>query len=144
MDNTSIKSPSTSMAYMAYKSKLHSVLRSSMHPCPDNWVTIGRANVYHAGVVHAFSAGIKCQHCSIPSLALFSHATMIRISSHQFKLNLRSVLRASMHPFPEKWVAISHVAVYHASLVHAFSAGIKCKHCSISSLTLFAHAINTD
>ena len=39
-----------------------------MHPCPENWVAIGHAVAYFAQAAHAFSAGIKCRHCS-PSLA---------------------------------------------------------------------------
>ena len=34
-----------------------------MHPRPTKWVTIGRAVVYYAQEVYAFSAGIKCRHC---------------------------------------------------------------------------------
>ena len=40
--------PSTSMTQEACKSKLLSVLRSFMHPCPGNRVAIGRAFIYHA------------------------------------------------------------------------------------------------
>ena len=32
-----------------------------MHPCPENWVAIGRAVVYYARAAHSFSAGIKFQ-----------------------------------------------------------------------------------
>ena len=32
-----------------------------MHPCPGNWVEIGRAVVYYAWAAHAFSARNKCQ-----------------------------------------------------------------------------------
>ena len=41
------------------------------HPCPRNWLAIGRAVVYFAWVAHAFSAGIKCGHCR--STAFFIH-----------------------------------------------------------------------
>ena len=34
-----------------------------MHPCPGNWLAIGRAVAYHARAYRAFSAGIKCKHC---------------------------------------------------------------------------------
>ena len=34
-----------------------------MQPCPENWMAIWRAVVYHARTAHALSAGIKCQHC---------------------------------------------------------------------------------
>ena len=30
---------------------------------------------------------------------------------------------------PNAWVAIGHAVVYHAWATHAFSAGIKCRHC---------------
>ena len=45
---------------------------------------------------------------------------------------LRSVARSSMHPCPEKWVVIGCRVVYYARAAHAFSAGIKCRHCNIS------------
>ena len=35
-----------------------------MHPCPENWVVIGRAVAYYARGSHAFSAGNKCWHCT--------------------------------------------------------------------------------
>ena len=54
--------PSTSLTVVACATKLRSVVRSSMHPCPGNWVAIGRAVVYYAQAAHAFSAGIKCWH----------------------------------------------------------------------------------
>ena len=34
-----------------------------MHPCPGNWVAIGRAVVYYARAAQAFDARIKCQPC---------------------------------------------------------------------------------
>ena len=55
--------PSTSMTHVACESKLDSVVRSPMHPCPGKWVAIGRVVVYYARVAHAFSAGIKYRHC---------------------------------------------------------------------------------
>ena len=33
-----------------------------MHPCPGNWVAIGRAVVNYAYAAHTFSAGIKYEH----------------------------------------------------------------------------------
>ena len=38
---------------------------SSMHQRPRNWVVNGRAVVYYGAASHAFSAGIKCRHCTI-------------------------------------------------------------------------------
>ena len=54
-----------SMTPEACESKLRSVVRSSMHPCPGNWVAIGRAVEYYALATHAFSAGMKCRHCTL-------------------------------------------------------------------------------
>ena len=51
--------PSTSMTHVACGSKLRSVVRSFMHPCPGDLVAIGCADVYYAQTVHAFSAGVK-------------------------------------------------------------------------------------
>ena len=45
------------MTHVACKSKLRSVVRSPMHPCPGNWVAIGREVVYYARAANAFSAG---------------------------------------------------------------------------------------
>ena len=47
--------------------KLRSVVRSSIHPCPGNWVAVGRAVEYISRAALAFSAGIKCQHCTCPT-----------------------------------------------------------------------------
>ena len=35
-----------------------------MHPCPGNWVAIGRAVMYLARAAKIFSAGFKCRHCN--------------------------------------------------------------------------------
>ena len=51
------------MTHAACESKLRSVVTSSMHSYPGNWVAIGHAVVYYARGAHAFSAGIKCRHC---------------------------------------------------------------------------------
>ena len=52
------------MAHVAYESMLRPVVRLFMHPCPGNRVVIGRAVVYYARTAHAYSAGIKCRHCT--------------------------------------------------------------------------------
>ena len=36
-----------------------------MHPCPGNWIAIGRAVMYTAETAQAFSAGIKRRHCML-------------------------------------------------------------------------------
>ena len=56
--------PSTSLAHVACKLKLHSVVRPSMHPCQKNWVPIGRAGKYQDRAAQAFNVGIKCRHCT--------------------------------------------------------------------------------
>ena len=56
------------MTHEVCESTLRSVMRSSMHPCPGNRLTIGRAVVYYAKAAHTFSAEIKCQHCIISSV----------------------------------------------------------------------------
>ena len=58
MDNEKKNKPTTSMTHVAYESKLYSVVRSSMHPQPGNWVAIGCAFVSYAMVTNIFSAGI--------------------------------------------------------------------------------------
>ena len=57
--------PSKLMTHIVCESKLHSVLRSSMHPSPVNHVAIRCVVVYHPWDAHAFSAGIKCWHCRL-------------------------------------------------------------------------------
>ena len=64
IDIMSNKKSNTLITHIACESKLRSVVRSYMHPCPGNWVAIGCAVVYSARAAHAFSAGIKCWHCS--------------------------------------------------------------------------------
>ena len=45
--------------------KLRSVVSSSMHPCPENWVAIGRVVVNYARAARTLSAEIKCRHCTL-------------------------------------------------------------------------------
>ena len=56
--------PSTSMTHVACVSMPRSVVRSSVHSCPGKWVAIGCAVVYRARAAPAFSARIKCRHCT--------------------------------------------------------------------------------
>ena len=51
------------------------------------------------------------------------------------ELKLRSALRSSMHPWPGNYVAIGRAVVYCARAAHAFSSGIRCRHC-IASMQL--------
>ena len=75
-DDMSKNKPSTSMDHLACESKLRSVVRSSMHPCPGIWVEIGRAVVYYARAARAFSAGIKCRHCTLSIIILNTFSKM--------------------------------------------------------------------
>ena len=40
--------------------KIRSVVSSSIHPCPEKWMAIGRVVVYYATAVHVFNAGSEC------------------------------------------------------------------------------------
>ena len=53
-----------SMTHIACESKIRSVVRSSMHPCPGNRMAIVRAVVYHVLAAKSFSTRMKCRHCS--------------------------------------------------------------------------------
>ena len=53
LNNVSKNKPDTSMTHVAYESKVHLIVRSSMHPWPRNWVTTGRVVVYHARAARA-------------------------------------------------------------------------------------------
>ena len=52
-----------------------------MHPRPENLVAIGRAVVYYGRAAHAFSAIIKCLHCSICSLVRYDTNHYVAISA---------------------------------------------------------------
>ena len=65
LDNRSKNKPSISMTHVDSESKLCSVVRSSMHPCPRNRVATGSVVVYHAQVARAFSAGTRFRHCIV-------------------------------------------------------------------------------
>ena len=56
MDNMSKNKPSTSITHVDCELKLHPVVRSSMHPCPGNWVAIRRVVMYNVWAAQAFSA----------------------------------------------------------------------------------------
>ena len=71
MDGKSKNRPSIAMIHEVCKSKVRSILRSSMHTCPGNLVAIRRAVAYYAWAAHTFSAGIKCRHCRWVGLEQF-------------------------------------------------------------------------
>ena len=64
------------MPQVACESKLPSRVRSSIHPCPGNWVAIERPVVYNAQAAQVFRAGIKCRQ-SIAREINFRHWTWI-------------------------------------------------------------------
>ena len=44
---------------------------------------------------------------------------------------LHYIVRSYMHSCQRKWVAIGHAVAYYARAAHIFSAGIKCRLCSL-------------
>ena len=51
------------MANVACDVKLHSVVVSFMHPCPENGVAIEHVVVCYARAAQAVSAEITCRYC---------------------------------------------------------------------------------
>ena len=49
-----------------------------------------------------------------------------------FESMLRPFVRLFMHPCPGNRVAIGRAVLYYARTAHAYSAGIKCRHCMSS------------
>ena len=45
---------------------------------------------------------------------------------------LRSVVRSDVHQCPRNWMEIGRAVVYYAWSDQALSAGIKCRHCTLS------------
>ena len=89
------------MTHVACEFKLRSVVRSSMHPCPNNRVAIERAVVYFARAAYTFSAGIKCRHCrladwgsqeSLVGIALFREGGGLNPLPVGFLFHRKSVL----------------------------------------------------
>ena len=50
-----------------------------MHPCPGNWVAIGRTVVYNARADQAFSAGIKCRHWRLDLTPATPHVGYLKL-----------------------------------------------------------------
>ena len=50
------------------------------------------------------------------------------------KLKLCPIVKSSMNSWPAKWETIGRVAVYYAGVGHAFSEGIRYRHCSYQNL----------
>ena len=46
---------------------------------------------------------------------------------------LRLVIRSSIHPCQGNCVAFGRTVVYYAGDAHAFSSGIKCRHCGLET-----------
>ena len=99
--------PSTPMSHIVYKPQLRSVSRSSMHPCPGNWVAIKHAVVYHARASHAFSAGFKCRLCILRSNVITISLRLCVENEKQWSFQLSSSitkwkLRKYVIPLPPK------------------------------------------
>ena len=65
------------MTNVSCKTKLRSVVRSSLHPCPENWEAIGLAVVYYARAAHLFSTGIECRNCMQQLLLITSEHLLL-------------------------------------------------------------------
>ena len=72
------------MTHGAYESKLRPVVRSSMHPCPRKWLTIGHGVKFYAWAARAFSAGIKWRHC----VSWLANNTYTHPELHSMKLQM--------------------------------------------------------
>ena len=48
-----------------------------------------------------------------------------------FQIKAGSVVRSSMHPYLENWVAIGPAAVHYDQAARALNAGIKWRHCTM-------------
>ena len=72
--------PSTSSTQVACKSKLHSVVRSSMHLYPGGWVVIRRTVVYNARIACTFSAKFQNLYCTCQVLHFLPYHVLIRYS----------------------------------------------------------------
>ena len=145
------------MTHLAYESNLRSVVRSFMHPYPENWLAFWRAVVW-CPAAQASSAGIKCRHCRSNrderegrnrEDLLFMNSSEVffscRSTTDHWSLstgrlpvpclrtkarNVRSIVRSPMQLCPGNMVAIGPVVLYYARVAHSFSAGIKCRHCT--------------
>ena len=76
VENMSKNKPRTSMTHVACESKLRSVVKSTMHPCPGNWMGNGRL-VVSTHLVQELNVSIVSKMYS-------------RISLHDFPLELES------------------------------------------------------
>ena len=67
----------------------------------------------------------------------------IAITHSACKSKLRIVVRSFMHPCPGNQVAIGSAVAHYARAAHAFSAGIKCRHCIAPSMdqSIYTHMI---
>ena len=87
--NMSKNKPSTRKTHVACKSKLRSVLRSSIHPTPrklrGKWVCVA----CYARAAHAFSAGINYRHCTRNPMDFQSLFVSVWINSHKWNLEFR-------------------------------------------------------
>ena len=66
------------MTHVTWKSKLCSVVRSSLYPFPGKLVAIGRVVLYYVQAAHAFSAGIESQPCTLGE-AYLMHGSLLKV-----------------------------------------------------------------
>ena len=96
------------MTLVACESKLRPVMKSSMYQCPGNWVAIGRAVVYHAQ-----SAARLVQELTVGTASVQAAGVAAAITHGEFHNLARGRVLCTA--------------------CHAFSAGIKCRHCISTS-----------
>ena len=109
------------------------------HPCPGNWVWIGRAVEYYVRASHIFCAGIKCRHCTWP-LGRRVRSLICRITDftspdefHDWHmifhllgtkylswLGVRLVISKSLVQFPAGalWSVLEQDSLYHITSVY--------------------------
>ena len=85
-------------------------------------------------------------HCLVvqtPMDDISKNKQSIAITHSACKSKLRIVGRSFMHPCPGNQVAIGSAFVHYAQAAHAFSAGIKCRHCIAPSMdqSIYTHMI---
>ena len=73
----------------------------------------------------------QCPVVQTPMDNMSKYLYRLSIGPSSLQIKLRSVVRSSVHPFPEYWVAIGPLAVFYARVAHVFSAGIKCWYCTL-------------
>ena len=95
-----------------------------MHLCPGKWVATGLAVVCYARTANAFSAGIKCRHCTYKCQVMFDVSKTIDNISQRDNLskvfrnqkkNSRHKFDIYLHMFVRQMIAIESNNIYICS-----------------------------